>query len=59
MWYISSKGLIDVESTMDFPLSRVEVEIMFTDVGCEMGGGLDNEKISMSEEYLMIPNPMF
>ena len=50
---------MDVESTMDFSLSMVEVEIMFTNVDYETGGGLDNRNIPMSEEYLMRPTPMF
>ena len=61
-WYISSKGIIDFESTIDFPLSRVskiEVDIMFTDASCEIGRGLDNGNIPMREESLRIPTPMF
>ena len=44
---------------MEFPLSMVEVEIMFTDVDYETRGGLDNKKIPMSEETLMSPTLMF
>ena len=32
---------------------------MFTDVDFEIVGGFDNEKIPMSEEYLIRTTPMF
>ena len=40
-------------------LSMVEVDIMFTDSSYEIGGGLENGKIRMSEESLRRPTPMF
>ena len=45
--YISSEGLSDSGSTMDFPLSMIEVEIIFMDVDCETGGGFDKGKTHM------------
>ena len=60
--YISSKGLNDVGSASDFPLSReswLEDEIVFMDAVCDEGGGVCNEKKPMSEEYFNKPTPMF
>ena len=61
-WYISLKGLTDVESAIESPLSRVsklEVDIMFMDVVCEIGGGLGNGNTPMSEESFRRHTPMF
>ena len=50
---------MDVGSTMDFPLSMIEVEIIFMDADCEIGGGFDNEKTPMREETFIRPIPIF
>ena len=43
-----SKGVNDADSTIDFHLSIIKVEIMFMDAVCEGGGGFDNVKTPMS-----------
>ena len=50
VWYISSKGLIDVDSAMEFPLFIIDIEIIFTDADYEIGGGFDNIKSPISVE---------
>ena len=57
--YTSSKGLSDVDLAIDFPLSMMEVEIIFMDAVCEVGGGFDNGKTPMSEDSLGRTTPMF
>ena len=57
--YISSKGLSDVDQTMDFPLSIIEVEIIFMDAYYETRGGFDNGKDPMREESFRSPTPIF
>ena len=56
--YTSSKGLSDVDLAIDFPLSMMEVEIIFMDAVCEVGGGFDNGKTPMSEEMLRMHTPI-
>ena len=57
--YTSSKGLSEVDSTIDLPLSIIELEIIFMDVVCRAGGGFDNGKTPMSEESLRRPTSIF
>ena len=56
--YTSLKGLSRSDSTMDFPLSMIEVEIILMDVDCETGGGFDNRKTPMSDDSLRRPTPI-
>ena len=57
--YNSSKGLSDVDSTIDFPLSMIEVEIIFIDVVYGAGVRFDKGKTPMREESLVRSTPMF
>ena len=56
--YTYSKGLSDVDSTIYFPLSMIEVEIIFMHENYETRGGFYNRKTPMREESLRSPNPM-
>ena len=56
---VSTNGLMDVDSTMDFPLSMIDKEIIFTDADCGAGVGFDNRNNPMSEDSLIRSTPMF